>query len=58
MTAKVTVWPSRIEARVVENGHVINGAFEDRRAMLGYVFDRLLQEGVEVMEIRVENADD
>ena len=58
MTAKITVWPSRIEARIVENGHTVSGSFEDRRAMLGYVFDRLLQEGVDVMEIRVENTDD
>ena len=58
MTAKITVWPSQIEARIVENGHHIGGSFGDRRTMLGYVFDRLLQEGVETFEIRQENADD
>ena len=58
MTAKVTVWPSQIQARIVETGHNIGGSFDNRRNMLGYVFDRLLQEGVETVEIRVENTDD
>ncbi len=63
MTAKVTVWPSRIEARIVETGKVISGPFgnttsDSREPILGYVFEHLLQEGVEMIEIRQENTDD
>ena len=59
--ATMTVWPSQIQASIVGTSHSLGGSVstpEQRESVLGHIIARLIEEGVETVEIRVENADD
>ena len=59
--AYMTVWPSQIEARIEDAEKSIGGSVSTpagRESMLGHILNRLIDQGVETLEIRVENTED